>query len=274
MYYFKETLQQEIEHIKFLIHSMESLSFPHYSGTMVCKFTGGQFRYYRQLINKQTQKRTQQPIGTSENIEVINRKKIKYIKTLLKKLNTNLILLETVYPKFQEYEPEKIIEQMSSSYRDIDEVNYPTNNQDNQTKPTLNFKSENINYPLKNTANITVTGQYVRSKGEVIIYNLLTSYGIPFIYEHAIKLETKEGQIVTRYPDFEIKLTRPLYWEHFGYLDDGNYSESVRNKLQLYHRNRITIGDNLILTSDRIDGTINSQMIDEIIRNIILPKLK
>lgn len=36
-------------------------------------------------------------------------------------------------------------------------------------------------------------------------------------------------------------------------------------KIRLYHDNGITIGDNLILTADRADGTLNSERFDDII---------
>ena len=42
----------------------------------------------------------------------------------------------------------------------------------------------------------------------------------------------------------------------------------------LYHLNGICAGDNLIITADRIGGSINTKAIDDIIRYCILPLVR
>ena len=46
------------------------------------------------------------------------------------------------------------------------------------------------------------------------------------------------------------------------------------NKIYFYHQNGITIGDNLIITASSKYSTINSQTIDRIVREIILPQVR
>ncbi|MCR4669384.1 MAG: hypothetical protein K5774_08480 [Clostridia bacterium] len=122
---------------------------------------------------------------------------------------------------------------------------------------------------------ITITGEAVRSKSEVIIYDLLVKYGVPFRYECALRLRDFNGLEAFRYPDFTILLGDGslLYWEHLGMLSDERYLGGTASKLALYHRNGLTVGDNLILTSDAADGSINAEAIARIIEDLILPRL-
>ena len=125
------------------------------------------------------------------------------------------------------------------------------------------------------TRHIAVTGEAVRSKSEVIIYDLLVKYGVPFRYECALRLRDFNGLETFRYPDFTILLGDGslLYWEHLGMLSDERYLGGTASKLALYHRNGLTVGDDLILTSDAADGSINAEAIARIIEELILPRL-
>ena len=122
---------------------------------------------------------------------------------------------------------------------------------------------------------IAITGEAVRSKSEVIIYDLLVKYGVPFRYECALKLIDLNGLETVRYPDFTILLADGscIYWEHLGILSDERYLGSSMAKLAIYHKNGITVGDDLILTADDADGSINTEAIARIIENMILPLL-
>ena len=124
-----------------------------------------------------------------------------------------------------------------------------------------------------NGPHYTITGEAVRSKSEVIIYDLLVKYGVPFRYECALTLTDFNGLETVKFPDFTILTAdgRCIYWEHLGRLSDEGYLQRSMAKLGLYHRNGLTIGDNLILTSDAADGSINAEAIARMIENVILP---
>ena len=44
-------------------------------------------------------------------------------------------------------------------------------------------------------------------------------------------------------------------------------------KCELYYNNGLFLGDNLIVTVDRPNGTMNAMMVDQIIRGLILPQV-
>lgn len=76
------------------------------------------------------------------------------------------------------------------------------------------------------------SGIYVRSKSESMIDMVLYIHKIPFRYECALTL----GE-TTLFPDFTIRHPQTgefFYWEHFGLMDNSDYSKNAYSKLQIY----------------------------------------
>jgi ATP-dependent DNA helicase RecQ len=80
----------------------------------------------------------------------------------------------------------------------------------------------------------TLSGDFVRSKSEVIIANILHQSRIPFEYEKP--LTASDGSY--RLPDFTIEWNGiTYYWEHLGMLDVENYAREWEYKKAWYARN-------------------------------------
>lgn len=108
----------------------------------------------------------------------------------------------------------------------------------------------------------TAKGEMVRSKSEVIIANALYYNDIPYTYEPDLLVE---GRL--KKPDFEIKdedTGITWYWEHCGMMNDPKYKKRWQDKKELYKKNGIEEGKNLIVTED-LDGSIDSDEIQKII---------
>ena len=132
----------------------------------------------------------------------------------------------------------------------------------------------------------TSFGLYVRSKGEMIIAELLYSLGIEFYYEKALTLKgyryaksKVNGEIYvqeviekTIYPDFTIVLPngRVVYWEHEGMLSDWDYAARNSQKIVLYNQNRIYQPYNLIITSEGPNNEMDVEGIRKIISGLLL----
>lgn len=114
----------------------------------------------------------------------------------------------------------------------------------------------------------TVSGVFVRSKSEALIANLLTSKGIPFRYENELIVGGRK-----RYPDFTIKLPNGDYiiWEHLGILYLMDYTEKQRESILFLTKAGYRQGDNLILTSESVNGDLNTEAISVLIANFIMP---
>lgn len=104
-------------------------------------------------------------------------------------------------------------------------------------------------YPIQKK-HYTARGEIVRSKSEVEIANFLYFHGIPYRYEHPLKL--RDGhQTVTYYPDFIIMdpVTRNvILLEHLGRMDDPEYVEEQVRKCRVYEENGFFEGENIIYT--------------------------
>lgn len=125
----------------------------------------------------------------------------------------------------------------------------------------------------KNLIHCASNGKFLRSKSEVIIYELLLKNGLEPEYEYKLELN---GQV--KRPDFFIvddDLGIEYYWEHLGMLNDSNYSKNWNEKLNWYKSNRILPyneggGENgtLIITKDNPNGSISAKEISDIIEEI------
>ena len=109
------------------------------------------------------------------------------------------------------------------------------------------------------------SGNVVRSKSEAMIDLLLNQYGIPYRYECELKLDN-----ISFYPDFTLfnPISEQLvYWEHFGMMDDLQYSLNASRKISRYIAGNIIPGINLIMTfetsSNPLSGVIAESKIEE-----------
>ena len=115
----------------------------------------------------------------------------------------------------------------------------------------------------------TLKGDLVRSKSEVIIANMLFEAGVEYEYEKELDL----GEDGIRIPDFTIEDAESglcFYWEHCGMLGNANYSKKWKEKQEVYRRHGIVEGENLIVSKDALNGSIDSAEIKELIEKYLL----
>ena len=109
----------------------------------------------------------------------------------------------------------------------------------------------------------TRKGEQVRSKSEILIANTLQELGIPYRYECELELE---GGIVI-YPDFtvlHVRERKEKYLEHFGMMDDAEYSATAVRKLALYEKNGIFPGKNLIISMESSEKPASARQIERL----------
>ncbi|MCR5188057.1 MAG: hypothetical protein K6C97_03910 [Treponema sp.] len=66
-----------------------------------------------------------------------------------------------------------------------------------------------------------------------------------------------------------IRTRAEFYWEHFGLMDDSDYSDNAAGKLRLYTENGILPGRNLIITMETKNDPISTRCIDKIINEYL-----
>ncbi len=120
----------------------------------------------------------------------------------------------------------------------------------------------NPNYPEQLTHQAS-SGNMVRSKSEVLIDMILYTRRIPFRYECALELDN-----LIVYPDFTIrhpKTGKIFYWEHFGLMDDPNYTQNAYSKLQLYTSHNIIPTIQLITTYETKDHPLSILTVEQLV---------
>lgn len=113
---------------------------------------------------------------------------------------------------------------------------------------------------------LTLKGERVRSKSEVIIADRLFANGIPYKYECPLKIGKK-----VIHPDFTmLRLSdlKIIYHEHCGKMDDLDYvEERVVKRINDYSRAGIILGKNLFLTFESSTTPLNTEVLDRLINN-------
>lgn len=106
-------------------------------------------------------------------------------------------------------------------------------------------------------------GKKYRSKTERSLSQIFDSLGISYRYEAALSLGYR-----TIYPDFtffSLEKMQEIYWEHFGRMDDPNYTRSVHKKIREYERHGIYLGDRLIVTFEDSQNDLDYSWARELI---------
>jgi len=120
-------------------------------------------------------------------------------------------------------------------------------------------------YHPENLIHRTQSGEMVRSKSEVIVGNILTSFSLDYEYEKPLEVSDTNFRL----PDFTINYKgKTFYWEHLGMLQLESYRRSWDKKLQWYTDNGYL--DTLVTSIDESDGSIDSLEIEKIIKEKIL----
>lgn len=116
----------------------------------------------------------------------------------------------------------------------------------------------------------TLTGELVRSKTELVIYNLLVTKQVPFKYEESMK-GSDDSAIV---PDFyfETHDGEVIVWEHYGYLSQPSYFEKYEKKQKWYLSHNFVKGINYFATFDDAEHGLDSMYFTEIV-NFISAKI-
>lgn len=121
---------------------------------------------------------------------------------------------------------------------------------------------------------ITLNGEKVRSKSELIIADRLKTSGVPYYYEGKYIFDGGgfNGYQVW-FPDFQVLNKRTgdmFFWEHFGLMDNPEYCASSQFKLETYAKHGIIMGKNLIVTMESSTHTLNVEYVDRLIDEFLI----
>lgn len=111
---------------------------------------------------------------------------------------------------------------------------------------------------------LTMRGERVRSKSEMIIADRLYTNGIPYKYECPLQVGKK-----TIHPDFSIlkvSVRKVVYYEHCGKMGDPKYVKDMMDRFDDYNNAGFVPGSNLFLTFESSEHPFDVRVLDELIR--------
>ena len=130
-----------------------------------------------------------------------------------------------------------------------------------------NYRSSD---PYKNAQYRTMQGDYVRSKSELHIANMLFTGKIPYRYEDGLLFDDAPGRVF--YPDFHImnpRTGKEYYWEHFGRMDDPDYAGEACAKINFYAKHGILPGDRLIVSFETAHSVLDPEAVEMLIKKYL-----
>ena len=225
---------------------------------------------------------TLDPLGKGNIKTVIAFKRQRYLQEKLKALEADKKATEKYLSKCQDFSPEAICKKLPklykglpiNSYEDTGLIKLPTAfghvpenlYRDPRYQELLRWmlaEYKRNSYQLPDDPNIARDGTPMRSKGECMWYDDALFDGMPCRVDPEIMMKGKSGQWHKLCPDFVFKCFDGtyIYVEHFGKLNDDDYAETCKRKIQEYLDCGIVLGDNLIVTSDNADHHTNELMI-------------
>lgn len=121
---------------------------------------------------------------------------------------------------------------------------------------------------------LTSKGERVRSKSEMIIADILAKHGIPYKYECPLLLRKSESARTPAaiYPDFtclNLRTRKEFLWEHFGRMDDSEYSLKTVAKLRGYRKNGFILGKNLLITMECDGQPLDRKDVESLVKTFL-----
>ncbi len=224
------------------------------------------------------------PGGTTQYISKKNQKLIKslaqkeYEKKVQLIVKNNKKCLENMLNNYEFEGVLNIFDKISDKKKEFIEPYAITNeqyakkwqNEQNQLKEqNMSKASEKFIFTDKDNEILTEKGEAVRSKSEKIIADKLYMKGIPYVYEQPLYLKGY-GYVVPDFKILNIETRKEYYLEHFGMMDDSEYSRKSLRKIETYEKNNIYPGDNLLLTFETSDSPLNTRILDAMVTKYLL----
>ena len=184
-----------------------------------------------------------------------------YLKKSLKALKRELNILDRANKRYPQLVAEDIYDKLSD---DRKKYVTPVVLTDEQYVIVWQNKPYKPGYiPNDFPYYLTMRGERVRSKSEMIIADRLYLNGIPYKYECPIKVG---DEII--HPDFtilRISDRKILYLEHCGMLDDPKYADDLVRRTSLYALEGIVMGDRLFYTFESSKTSLDIRVVEALI---------
>ncbi len=190
-----------------------------------------------------------------------------YLEKVVKESKQEVAVLKRALNQYPEAVAEDVYHQLSDERKKLVKPIVPTDEQFIQRWQNKPFTHKKISDDVP--MYLTMKGERVRSKSEVIIADRLNINGIPYKYECPLTFK-RNGELITIHPDFTILRVsdrKTLYLEHNGRMDDPGYADDMVNRVNDYSYAGIVQGDNLFMTFETSVTPLDMSVLDKLINN-------
>ena len=230
------------------------------TGRLSCRKVRGSYQYCinNKYVSKQKEWNRIKNLAQAEyrsKLCVLLEKEIKYLKRIIEGEKQ----ISALYTKLYEgkrilFEPDILpISEKIKRFEQEEHVGLPFNEDDY-------------------TEYYTNRGERVRSKSEKIIADELNRQGIPYKYEKPLLLLV-DGVIKKFHPDFTVmnRTTGEIkYVEHLGMIDNPFYLKNTLSKLDIYEKNNLLIGRDVILLHESSYRPLNTKAVADYIIEFLM----
>ena len=239
---------------------MKKIGTDQANSILQCRKVRGTYQYFinDKYVGKRKEWRKIRDLACAEyrsKLKVLLEKELKYLKRILE----TEIQISALYYKL--YEGKRILIEP-----DILPVSEKIKRFEQEEYQGLPFDEND------KTEFYTNRGERVRSKSEKIIADELNRLGIPYRYEKPLKLLV-DNRIKEFYPDFtamNISTGELKYVEHLGMLDNPVYFKNTLSKLDVYEKNDLLIGRDVILIHESSYRPLNTRVIANYIDEFLM----
>ncbi len=98
---------------------------------------------------------------------------------------------------------------------------------------------------------------------------MLEQKGIPYRYEYPLHLKSA-GKLRPDFLCLNVRKREEFIWEHFGMMDNLEYSNRTIEKIQQYGQNGYIAGKNMIMTFETSQYPVSSILIRKMIEEYLL----
>ena len=181
MYCFNSMIKDEIESLDYLIAKYEEKPHDCIRGSLGFRKRNGSLSYYVSNSSSEDGKRVHKTevIGDEYSEAVQSIKVSRFNHEVLKRLKSNRSLLGKISGNYKDYSPVAVYRELPNAYMDLPRECFVDERYE-ELKEWAREEYVRNGREMPRLANVTVTGEQVRSKGEAIIYNMATdnSFGL------------------------------------------------------------------------------------------------
>lgn len=221
----------------------------------------GTFQYY--CVSESSKKRTYIPKEKFSLIKKLAQKD--YNKKLIKTCRLQIKQLKKFIRLSEKNSIATIYEKLPSARQTLVTPAILSDEQFSKEWLSLEFHHKAVD---KASPYVTLKGESVRSKSEVIIANTLSQLGIPYRYEFPVALKSFDV-----HPDFyclNIRTRKEFVWEHFGMMDSPEYAQNAVSKLNAYSESGYIPGVNFISTFETTSSPLNTKTVEKLAKELLL----